>query len=151
MSKTHAVRNRKMVRRQRAGAVLVEGLLVATVLTGLLAWSIYLHRLTAAKLETLYAARYQAWKTAISGCADQGGFGLKSMVESFKNDELADPGEWFSLSFNTTQFNALQVAATTPIQEDATVRSTTVFPCNSIKPKVDPIGDPLGWVSALFL
>ena len=139
MSKTHAVRNRKMVRRQRAGAVLVEGLLVATVLTGLLAWSIYLHRLTAAKLETLYAARYQAWKTAISGCADQGGFGLKSMVESF------------SLSFNTTQFNALQVAATTPIQENATVRSTTVFPCNSIKPKVDPIGDPLGWVSALFL
>ena len=130
--------------------MLVEGLMVATLLVALFAWAIYMHRLTVAKLETIYEARHRAWKTAISGCADQGGFGLKSMVESFKNDSMTDPGEWFSLTSNTTQANALTVAATTPIPE-ATVRSTTVFPCNSIKPKVDPIGDPLGWVTALFL
>jgi hypothetical protein len=62
----------RRARRQRQGAVLVEGLIVASLLGLLLACAVFFHALYTAKLSAMRNARADAWRTAVTGCA--GGF-----------------------------------------------------------------------------
>lgn len=63
--------------RQR-GAVLVEGLIVAVLLTVFLACGLFFHRLYSSKLATLRQARAEAWDAALAGC----GGGLRQTLVS---------------------------------------------------------------------
>ena len=85
--------SRSSKRRAREGAVAVEALVVISTLALGFAWSLYMQRLSTAKLEGLYDARQQAWNEALAGCGAQGGFDLKSAVTSFAQNDDVDPAD----------------------------------------------------------
>lgn len=62
----------RRTRARKQGAVLVEGLVVAGLLSLLLACAVFFHALYSAKLSAMRTARADAWRTAVTGCA--GGF-----------------------------------------------------------------------------
>ena len=61
-------KNKERVRKSRQGAVLVEGLVVASVLTVCLAVGVFFHALYSARLSSMREARVAAWQGALSGC-----------------------------------------------------------------------------------
>jgi Tfp pilus assembly major pilin PilA len=61
-----------MTRRQQRGAALVEMVVVVPVFIILLAGMLFLHRTVAKTQRSMLAARREAWKTAMSGCAANG-------------------------------------------------------------------------------
>jgi hypothetical protein len=67
-------------RQRRAGAVLVEGLIVACALALFMAACVFAHRLYSAKLSTLREARRLAWMDAMDGC---GGALLGALLDGF--------------------------------------------------------------------
>jgi hypothetical protein len=64
----YSVSSEARVRRRRQGAALVEGLIVASLLTLFLAGAVFIHGLYSAKLQSIARAREQAWARALPGC-----------------------------------------------------------------------------------
>jgi hypothetical protein len=61
------VRTQRALKR-RQGAVLVEGLVVASLLTLCLAVGVFFHQLYSARLSSMREARAAAWQGALAGC-----------------------------------------------------------------------------------
>jgi hypothetical protein len=141
----------KRRKRTRTGAVMVEAVLVVSALAGLFAWHLYMQRLTTAKLDSMYAARSAAWKEAMSGCGDEGGFDIRSAVTSFTHKEDTDATGWLGLGKRIAREDSRSESASSPLSVSGTVHSKTLFPCTLVPPRADPIGDPSGWVFDLFL
>jgi hypothetical protein len=138
-------------KRAREGAVMVEAVIVITALTAFFAWSLYMHRLAAAKLDSVYSARREAWKEGLAGCGSDGGFDIKSLVTSFSNDENTDVDGFFATGKRVSKQDSRQVTASRPLSVTGNIKSMTVFPCTIVPPRSDPIGDPSGWVFDLFM
>lgn len=87
---------------RRRGAVMVEGLIVATVLALLLACGVFFHQLYSAKLKTMREARMEAWRTALTGCA--GGLatallnslGTITVLSEAEENGLLDAPDWLT-------------------------------------------------------
>jgi hypothetical protein len=69
-----AVRRNAPSRSKRQGAVLVEGLIVAGLLTLFLACGVFVHALYSAKIASVARARQEAWGQALPGC--EGGLSM---------------------------------------------------------------------------
>ena len=68
VSRSRALRSAMAARRARAGLVYIETLAVCGVLAILLAGTGFTFALFSAKLDTVYAARREAWERAMPGC-----------------------------------------------------------------------------------
>jgi hypothetical protein len=55
-------------RKRMRGAVMVEGIIVATMLTLMMAGGLFLHQLYTAQMKALGDARLAAWTQALKGC-----------------------------------------------------------------------------------
>lgn len=92
----------RLLRRPRCGAVLVEGLIVASMLALFLAGCVFVHSLYSAKLRTVADARHDAWVGALRGC--EGGlltalinsFGVITALTEVEQAGLADTPDWLT-------------------------------------------------------
>ena len=73
-------KRRPRAQRTRQAAILVEGLVVASLLALFLSCGVFFHHLYSGKLKTMRDARSDAWRDALQGCS--GGFaaGLLNMM-----------------------------------------------------------------------
>jgi hypothetical protein len=78
-------RRRSMRRTKQRGAALVEMVVVVPVFIVLFAGMIFLHRTVAKTQRSMLAARREAWKSAMSGCASNGD-GMSQPTLSSKMD-----------------------------------------------------------------
>jgi hypothetical protein len=75
----------------QTGAVLIEGLIAASMLVLMFAIIAFVHRVCVAHQDAMQEARLQAWSRAMGGCAS-GEFGLGSFISGLRDGELPLPG-----------------------------------------------------------
>jgi hypothetical protein len=141
-------------RRHARGAVLVEGIVVASMLTLMMAGGLFLHQLYVAQMKAIGDARLAAWSQAMKGCnsgIDLGGIWRDAGESSAPIDVDTDstPSFFGAVSHNS---GSASETATPDKQIDSKSYKVTVndsVACNEVAQ--NPRGDVLslvGYISA---
>lgn len=105
-------------RRTRAGLVYIETLAVCGVLAILLAGGAFTFSLYSAKLDTIYAARREAWQRAMPGCAWQSACERPSKSGAAKGSVQSS----FELSWASRLETRTVVSCNEPSREDDSLK-----------------------------
>jgi hypothetical protein len=122
--------------RRRAGAALVEAILVVAVITLMLGLLASVHRAGAARIQAFQKARAEGWATAMAGCPGTS-FGLRELVTGLAHGELPLPDAFLpthhvSVSYSPSGGSSINVR----------------IPCASAPPTAE--GDAGDWIYDLF-
>lgn len=146
-----STRARIRARRRQRGALAVEGVIVAVMMTGIVLGTWYMRKVYSGKLLTIVASRADAWKEALGGCdsGDQGKL-YDTIHEQSKDknnkickdpkdcsdssvDGLNDngsstpPPDWFPNSASPTVSKSLTVSSDS---YSTSLTTTRMFSCN---------------------
>jgi hypothetical protein len=141
----HRVRSYGSRARRQQGAVLVEGVMVASLFVVLLGCMFVVHRYCSLQLSKLDEARSEAFRKSMNGCGSEE-VSMPDLTSEIKEGQSA-PFPLSFIPFFLQEERAFQVTGG-PFSPSGS--RSIKFLCNPRPAKKKPLTDMVGWLGDLF-